>query len=95
MLPPLVNHHISAHASRDGRVVLFAAMASRSVSDLSPSTQDYLKVIWGLQEWSEDRSAGSPPHRFRRWRGMRIITNGVFPGKGGIQDYLCANQHGA
>lgn len=25
-----------------------------SVSDLTPSAQDYLKVIWGLQEWSDE-----------------------------------------
>src|SRR5699024_2252848 len=25
-----------------------------SVSQLTPSTQNYLKIIWGLQEWSDD-----------------------------------------
>ncbi len=42
-----------------------------SVSDLSSRTQDYLKVIWGLQEWSD---APVTPTRIAERVGVRLST---------------------
>lgn len=42
-----------------------------SVSNLSTRTQDYLKVIWGLQEWSD---APVTPTRIAERVGVRLST---------------------
>lgn len=42
-----------------------------SVSDLSRSTQDYLKVIWGLSEWSTDPVT---PTLIARKTGLRLSS---------------------
>ncbi|MGO1384103.1 MAG: metal-dependent transcriptional regulator [Arachnia sp.] len=42
-----------------------------SVSDLSPSAQDYLKVIWGLQEWSDEPVTAS---MIAAKSGMKLST---------------------
>jgi len=42
-----------------------------SVSNLSKRTQDYLKVIWGLQEWSD---APVTPTRIAERVGVRLST---------------------
>ncbi|WP_449277891.1 metal-dependent transcriptional regulator [Leucobacter sp. GX24907] len=42
-----------------------------SVDDLSPSTQNYLKVIWGLQEWSDDPVSNSA---IAEAAGVRLST---------------------
>ena len=41
------------------------------LKDLSPSTQNYLKVIWGLQEWSDDPVS---PTRIAEGVGVRLST---------------------
>lgn len=41
------------------------------LKDLSPSTQNYLKVIWGLQEWSDDPVS---PTRIAQGVGVRLST---------------------
>ncbi len=42
-----------------------------SVSSLSPSAQDYLKVIWGLQEWSDEPVTAS---MIASKSGMKLST---------------------
>ena len=42
-----------------------------SVSNLSPSAQDYLKVIWGLQEWSDEPVTAS---MIASKSGMKLST---------------------